>query len=77
MINRIFEVLTFLFLMALVVALVLVVGWLVVARTEAPKNPCSFPTSFECRHLQVQKCVESELYTRAECIALVGGGAVK
>ncbi len=31
--------------------------------------------TFECRNHQVELCLKSDQYTRAECIQLVGGGS--
>jgi hypothetical protein len=66
----------FLFMIAVVIVLTLLLGGLILLISMLPlfNQPCSFPASFACRNLQVQRCVESELYTREECIALVGGG---
>lgn len=42
------------------------------------RPPCSRSSiSFECKDSLVRDCLNSEKYTRDECIALVGGGKTK
>ena len=55
---------------------VFIVGVIVLANARIHETPCTLnqPTTFECRSYQVDQCLKSELYTREECIALVGGG---
>jgi pilus assembly protein Flp/PilA len=37
-------------------------------------NPCVYEQSFECKDQRVNQCMQSESYSRDECIALIGGG---
>lgn len=37
---------------------------------------CSWePSTFECRDFEFQKCINSEKYSREDCIRLVGGNS--
>lgn len=67
---------------ALIAILVLVVVIVMVALLGATMgnlfsnkvNPCITSQSFECKNHRVEQCLASEDYSRAECIALIGGG---
>lgn len=37
-------------------------------------NPCIYEQSFACKDARVEQCLQSEQYSREECIALIGGG---
>jgi hypothetical protein len=38
-------------------------------------NPCWDEDSFTCKNHRVQECLASELYTKEQCVTLIGGGA--
>lgn len=44
--------------------------------TAENENPCWSVNdqTFQCRQYQFDQCLQSETFTRDECIALVGGG---
>jgi hypothetical protein len=38
-------------------------------------DPCAFKRdSFECKDYKVQQCLKTELYTKDQCVTLVGSG---
>lgn len=65
-----FAVGVFLVLIAIVL---LLVRFLSEVSTNEPCDSELEARTFQCISLQVVECVESDLYTRDECIALVGG----
>lgn len=63
------------------IAVLIVVLLIVIVATIGPKigviqeDPCfTQPGSFECRDAQVNQCLETERYTKDQCVILVGGG---
>lgn len=62
-------------LVVLFVALMLILLLLLVlGAVSSMPNPCTAPRSMACLDHRMQECLARETYTRAECVALVGGG---
>jgi hypothetical protein len=37
-------------------------------------SPCASPESIECIEHRMNECLKSEMFSRHECIVLIGGG---
>lgn len=72
----------FLSIVAIVILLIMLVGGLTLiisnglAAMSDPDIKCYSVTdqTFQCRQYQFDQCLQSEAFTRDECLALVGGG---
>lgn len=60
-----------------VIAIVVLIGPTMGNLFSNKVSPCVYEQSFACKNTRVEACLESEAYTREECIALIGGSSGK
>lgn len=61
---------------AVVVGILTIGAYTLIVKSQSD-NPCWIERSFACKNARVNDCLNSEIYTREECIALIGGGDSK
>lgn len=62
-----------LILIAVVVIVILALLGPAIGNLFNSSQPCWDKDSFTCRDYRVEQCMQSEQYSRSECIALMGG----